>query len=108
MLFLFAGLFFLLFASVISPVFIDSLFMVGFVYLAVLNTWVSVQKGTRTRVYRWLIIVLAVVVIILSFYTLYLFWMQHIPQNYLASSLAWGLSLLGLMQVLEAMMLCQK
>ena len=107
-LFLFTGLFFLLFASVISPVFIDSLFMVGFVYLAVLNTWVSVQKGTRTRVYRWLIIVLAVVVIILSFYTLYLFWMQHIPQNYLASSLAWGLSLLGLMQVLEAMMLCQK
>lgn len=107
-LFLFAGLFFLLFASFISPIFLDSLFMVGFVYLAVLNIWVSIQKGIRTGVYRWLIIVLAAIVIILSFYTLYLFWIQHIPESYLVSSLAWGLSLFGLMQVLEAMMLCQK
>lgn len=106
--FSFAGLSFLLFASFISPIFIDSLFMVSFVYLAVLNIWVSVQKGIRPGIYRWLIIILAAIMIMLSFYTLYLFWTQHMPQNHLASSLAWGLSLLGLMQVLEAMMLCQK
>jgi membrane protein len=105
-LFAFIGLFLLLFASFISPTFIDGLFIVSFIYLAVLNIWVSVQKGIHTGIYRWLIIFLAAVVIILSFYTLCLFWIQHIPQSHLAPSLAWELSLIGLMQILEAMMLC--